>query len=73
MIKFIKFRLRSGQKDEEGITKRADIRMIESNMDMTECNELPIILNALVGSRNLVVEVVDFILNTSRLDQDYLG
>lgn len=73
MIKYIKFRIRSGQKDEEGVTKRADIRMIESNMSMTECNELPIILNALAGSRNLVVEVMDFILNSSRLDHDYLG
>nr|DAD85483.1 MAG TPA: hypothetical protein [Siphoviridae sp. ctDcW16] len=73
MIKYIKFRIRSGQKDEEGLTKRADIRMIESDMSMTECNELPIILNALAGSRNLVVEVMDFMLNSSRLDYDYLG
>lgn len=72
-MKYIKFRIRSGQTDENGVTRRADIRMIESNMGMLECNELPIILNALGGSIGLVVENLEFILDSGRLDNDILG
>ena len=53
MLKYTKFRIHSGQKDENGVTRRADIRQIESNMSTSECNELPLILNALVGSIDL--------------------
>lgn len=73
MLKYIKFRIRSGHTDEDGVTRRADIRMIESNMGMKECNELPIILNALAGSKDLVVENMEFILDSGILDNDILG
>ncbi|MEL5895935.1 hypothetical protein AAE250_20865 [Bacteroides sp. GD17] len=56
MLKYIKFRIHGGQKDEDGVTRRADIRMIESTMTPLECNELPIILNALAGTKDLVEE-----------------
>lgn len=50
MLKYIKFRIRSGKLSESGVALRTDIRMIESNMGMKECNELLIILNALAGN-----------------------
>lgn len=56
MIKYIKFRIRSGQKNEDGVTTRTDIRMMESNMSPTSCNELPVILNALAGNTIYVEE-----------------
>lgn len=56
MIKYVKFRIRSGQKNEDGVSTRTDIRMVESNMDVRTCNELPVILNALAGNTVYIEE-----------------
>lgn len=68
MIKYVKFRIRSGQKNEDGVSTRTDIRMVESNMDMRTCNELPVILNSFVGNGNLATDtkkgfIYDFPMN----------
>lgn len=68
MIKYVKFRILYGEKDDDGVLRRSDIRMVESNMDMRTCNELPVILNSFVGNGNLATDtkkgfIYDFPMN----------
>lgn len=58
-MKYIRFSIYSGKKNEAGITEQAVIRNIESNMPADTTNELPAIFNALAGTVNLVSERED--------------
>lgn len=55
-MKYIRFSIYAGQKDESGRTVKSVIRNIESNFDGKTVNELPYILNALVGTSGLIKE-----------------
>lgn len=55
-MKYIKFSIYTGERDEEGRTVKSVIRNIESNLEGRAANELPYILHALVGTAELIKE-----------------
>lgn len=59
-MKYIKFRIYSGERDENGRTKKSVIRQIESNMDGVSTNAVNIILNAFADSSDLIKENIGF-------------
>jgi hypothetical protein len=69
---YIKFVLRRTS-DEHGNTTNARICRIESDMADTSMLETNLIMHALSAPGGKVEIVVEFILNESLLDNDYLG
>lgn len=70
---YIKFVMSIRKSDEEGNTTRAVISRIESDMADTSMLETNLIMHALSAPGGKVEIVVEFILNESLLDNDYLG
>lgn len=55
-MKYIKFSIYTGERDESGRTVKSVIRNIESNLEARATNELPYILHALAGAAELIKE-----------------
>lgn len=55
-MKYIKFSIYTGQRDEAGRTVKSVIRHIESNLEARAANELPYILHALARTAELIKE-----------------
>lgn len=70
---YIKFVLSTRKTDEKGNATRAVISRIESDMADTGTLETNLIMHALSAKGGKIVENLEFILDSSRLDNDILG
>ncbi|RGN33875.1 hypothetical protein [Bacteroides oleiciplenus] len=70
---YIKFVLSTRKTDADGNATTAVISRIESDMADTGMLETNLIMHALSARGGKVIETLEFILNSSRLDNDILG
>ena len=58
-MRYITFGIFGGEKDANGITRKAIIRQIKSTCNGAQANELPFIMHALKNTVNLIQETED--------------
>lgn len=70
---YIKFILSTRKTNADGNATYAQISRIESDMADTSMLETNLIMHALAAHGGKVIETLEFILDSSRLDNDILG